>query len=144
MISIRNRPRIREVGNSALYAQVSGDFAEFRPIGWNPPESRPSPKNRPDGGSANLRIFQDFLKIFPSSRPQNLEALNPPSGPSKWRFRRISADRAESPRISPVRRRTGRVANPRTSEIPRGGLGDISTQSTAESRGCAIPPFRTK
>ena len=40
-IFLRDRPQNRGARNSTLSAQLSGDFAEFRQIGRNFPESRP-------------------------------------------------------------------------------------------------------
>ena len=69
-ILLHNRPQIHGEGNSVLSAQVSGDFAEFRQIWWDFPESRPFTAEPADGGAANSRNFQDSVEIFLHDRPQ--------------------------------------------------------------------------
>ena len=77
-ILLRNRPQNHGAQNSALSAQASGNFAEFRQIDLDPPESRPFTAEpagwwirEPPG------IYRDFLKISLHSRPKNQEVINP-------------------------------------------------------------------
>ena len=86
-----NRPLIREMRNAAQSRQVSGDFAEFRPIGR---------EFRRIGRAADQRaagIFQDFLETL-LNRSQIHEvrnpALSPQLGGAFAEFRPIGRDSA--------------------------------------------------
>ena len=77
-ILLLNRPQNHGVENSTLAAQISGDFAEFRQIGRNFPESIPFAAE-PTGW--RIREPPQFPRIpwgeFLHNRPQNHGGRNP-------------------------------------------------------------------
>ena len=85
--------------------------------GDNSPEAPPSPQRRPGGGPANSGDF-------PRPRGYSTQMTTDPRGtklrpivPSKWRFLRISGDRARiCMKIHPSPQ-TGRAADPRPAGI---------------------------
>ena len=136
-----NRPQVREARNSAVSRQVSGDFAEFRPIGWEfPPNRAPPPQNRPDGGSSRRRDFQDFLEIL-RNRPQikkvRNSALSPQLGGDFDEFRPIGRNSHGSRPFAVVP--TGRRARepPTFFSI----VCIYRRQSTADPRGATFRPI---
>ena len=68
--------------NKWRFRRIPADRAEF------PPESRPAPQRRPDGGSANRRYrsrFPEDISTQPAADSRG--AISHPFGPSMWRFR---------------------------------------------------------
>ena len=115
-ILLRSRPRNQEVRNSDLSAKVSGDFAKFRPIGRNVAESHPFSAEPASGGPSNSRDFSSLHgDISTQSTAESIGAQFRSFDSSMWRLRWISEGRAEYSRSSPLRRRTCRMADPRTS-----------------------------
>ena len=112
----------RDVLNPPLppkYVAIPLNFGRSGGISLN---RAPSPQSRPDGGSADHRGFSGFHEdISTQSAAESWGAKFHPFGPSKWRFRRISARRAESPMNrapSPQNRPGGGSANRRNFQGP--------------------------
>ena len=127
---------------TSLPVQVSGDFSEFRPIGRNPPESRPFAAE-PAGRMVRKqpRFFIAFWRYFHEIGRRIARFEIPPAHPKyvaiSLNFGRsggIPMNLAPSPQIRP----DGGSAKIR---YVSGFRGNISTRPTRESGGMKFPHF---